>query len=167
MKLSEIIENAGVVRVVGTPDREIVSITADSRKVVPGSLFIAVKGFASDGHAYIASALEKGAAAILFDNPEALSGERVADTAEPATWVQVGNSRHALGIAADNFFGHPSSKLTLVGITGTNGKTTTVTLLYHLFMGLGYNCGLLSTIAKARNGRRRRTRPPIRLPWAP
>ena len=143
MKLSEIIENAGVVRVVGTPDREIVSITADSRKVVPGSLFIAVTGFASDGHAYIASALEKGAAAILFDNPEALSEER----AESATWVQVGNSRHALGIAADNFFGHPSSKLTLVGITGTNGKTTTVTLLYHLFMGLGYNCGLLSTIA--------------------
>ncbi len=180
MKLREIIENTGVLRVTGDLEREIVSITADSRQVVPGCLFIAVKGFASDGHAYIASALEKGAAAILFDDPQALPAAKGGNSSEPmatlghvrgrgpadgregsqsdgseglppssagASWIQVEHSRHALGIAADNFYGHPSSKLTLVGITGTNGKTTTVTLLYHLFMGLGYNCGLLSTIA--------------------
>jgi len=123
MRLSEIVRKSGSTILHGAPDTEITSICSDSRKVVPGALFIAVKGTASDGHKYIASALEKGAAAV------------------------VDASREALALCADAFYDHPSGKLDLVGITGTNGKTTTVTLLYNLFRGMGYECGLLSTIA--------------------
>jgi UDP-N-acetylmuramoyl-L-alanyl-D-glutamate--2,6-diaminopimelate ligase len=116
-------------------------ITADSRKVIPGALFVAVKGFSSDGHDYIAGAIAKGAAGIICERiPEGV------DTAGIEVEI-VENSRRALALAADAFYDHPSGKLTLVGITGTNGKTTTVTLLYRLFKSLGYQCGLLSTIA--------------------
>jgi len=116
-------------------------ITADSRKVIPGALFVAVKGFSSDGHDYIAGAIAKGATGIICERiPEGV------DTANAEVEV-VENSRRALALAADAFYDHPSGKLTLVGITGTNGKTTTVTLLYRLFKSLGYQCGLLSTIA--------------------
>jgi len=116
-------------------------ITADSRKVIPGALFVAVKGFSSDGHDYIAGAIAKGAAGIICERiPEGV------DTTGIEVEI-VENSRRALALAADAFYDHPSGKLTLVGITGTNGKTTTVTLLYRLFKGLGYQCGLLSTIA--------------------
>ena len=116
-------------------------ITADSRKVVPGALFVAVKGYASDGHNYIQAAIDKGATGIICEYlPEGVNTSGVEIEI-------VENSRKALALAADEFYGHPSRKLTLVGITGTNGKTTTVTLLYHLFRGLGYQCGLLSTIA--------------------
>ena len=115
-------------------------ITADSRKVIPGALFVAVKGYASDGHDYILSAIEKGATGIICEHiPE--------DCHSDVQFEVVENSRKAMALAADEFYGHPSRKLTLVGITGTNGKTTTVTLLYNLFRGLGYKCGLLSTIA--------------------
>ena len=145
MKLKQIIQDTGAVEIRGSQDIEITTITSDSRQVVPGALFIAVKGFASDGHAYIASALEKGAAAVIYETEGAV--EDSASMASPATFIRVGDSRYAVAMAADAFYGHPSGKLTLVGITGTNGKTTTVTLLYHLFMGLGYSCGLLSTIA--------------------
>ena len=141
MILSKIIDNIGTVEVKGDVRKEIASITSDSRKVEKGGLFIAVKGYASDGHAYIASAIEKGAVAVIYEE------EGAACDVEGVTFIKVENSRHAVAIAAHNFFGKPSEKLTLVGITGTNGKTTTVTLLYNLFMGLGYNCGLLSTIA--------------------
>ena len=109
MKLSEIIRDTDATILHGNADTEITSLCSDSRKVTPGSLFFAVKGYASDGHAYIPQALEKGAAAV------------------------VDGSRKAVALAADAFYGHPSGKLTLVGITGTNGKTTTVTLLYNLF----------------------------------
>ncbi len=116
-------------------------ITADSRKVIPGALFVAVKGFSSDGHDYIAGAIAKGAAGIICERiPEGV------DTVGVEVEI-VENSRRALALAADAFYDHPSGKLTLVGITGTNGKTTTVTLLYRLFRSLGYQCGLLSTIA--------------------
>ena len=116
-------------------------ITADSRKVVPGTLFVAIKGFSSDGHRYIADAIAKGATGILCEYlPEGI------DTKSVQVEV-VENSRRALALAADAFYGHPSGELRLVGITGTNGKTTTVTLLYKLFKSLGYRCGLLSTIA--------------------
>ncbi len=145
MILKDIIENAGVVAVKGRTDIPVSSLCSDSRKVKEGSLFVAVKGYASDGHAYIAQALRSGAAAIAYEDASALSG--LGPEAEKATFVQVESSRLAVALMADNFYGHPSRKLTLVGITGTNGKTTTVTLLYNLFMGLGYNCGLLSTIA--------------------
>ncbi|MBQ7708929.1 MAG: UDP-N-acetylmuramoyl-L-alanyl-D-glutamate--2,6-diaminopimelate ligase [Bacteroidales bacterium] len=121
--------------------REFTNITADSRKVIPGTLFVAVKGYTSDGHDYIADAIAEGATGIICEHiPENV------ETGEVQFEV-VENSRKALALAADEFYGHPSGKLTLVGITGTNGKTTTVTLLYNLFRGMGYQCGLLSTIA--------------------
>ncbi len=123
MKLKDIIIGSDATVVYGAPDTQISHICSDSRKVRAGSLFIAVKGFSVDGHKYINAAIEAGAVAVISA------------------------SRRDLAFAAANFYGHPSEKLTLVGITGTNGKTTTVTLLYNLFTGLGYCCGLLSTIA--------------------
>ena len=123
MRLEDIIRNTGAKIVHGDASTEITSICSDSRKAAEGALFIAVKGFSIDGHDFIDSAIEAGASAVISAD------------------------RKGLALCAANFYGHPSEKLKLVGITGTNGKTTTVTLLYHLFMGLGYNCGLLSTIA--------------------
>lgn len=145
MKIREIIAGCGTVSVEGCTDAEIVSVTADSRKAGNGSMFIAVKGFASDGHGYIPAAVAGGAAAIVYEDEKALEAEGARK--EGVTYVRVESSRHAVAIIASNFYGRPSEKLNLVGITGTNGKTTTVTLLYHLFRGLGYECGLLSTIA--------------------
>jgi len=155
-------------------------ITADSRKVIPGSLFVAIKGAASDGHDYIAQAIAQGATGIICEHvPEGLLSSGMGtfslannradarenapipsnETASKGVQIEVvENSRRALALAADEFYGHPSGKLTLVGITGTNGKTTTVTLLYRLFMQLGYHCGLLSTIANYVGTRREETR---------
>ncbi|MCR5003632.1 MAG: UDP-N-acetylmuramoyl-L-alanyl-D-glutamate--2,6-diaminopimelate ligase [Bacteroidales bacterium] len=147
MKISEIINNCGVIGQTGAADVDIKSICSDSRKVSEGSLFIAVKGYASDGHSYIAQAARSGAKAIVYEDRKALDEQLAECGSDGLVLIQVENSRHAVAIIADNFYGHPSSQMTLVGITGTNGKTTTVTLLYNLFMGLGYNCGLLSTIA--------------------
>ncbi len=144
MILSEIIKNCGVLRTDGSDNLEIGIVTNDSRKVVPGSLFVAVNGCGRDGREYIAAAIEKGAAAVMFED----GGEfPVPVRPEGVTYIFVEDSRRAVAIAADNFYHHPSGKLKLVGITGTNGKTTTVTLLYRLFRSLGYECGLLSTIA--------------------
>ena len=133
MKLENIIKNTGASILHGSPATEITSITSDSRKACPGALFIAVKGCSADGHEYIQDALAKGASAV------------------------VDADRKALALCADRFYGHPSGKLQLVGITGTNGKTTTVTLLYHMFRNLGYECGLLSTIANYVGARRSET----------
>lgn len=130
MKLGNIIENTGAIILKGNTETEITSICNDSRKVVAGSLFIAVKGFASDGHQFVDAAMQAGAAAA------------------------VSADRKALSLIACNFYDNPSRKLKLVGITGTNGKTTTVTLLYNLFRSLGYECGLLSTIANYVGSRR-------------
>ena len=140
--------------------RNFTLITADSRKVIPGALFVAVRGYASDGHDYIQSAIEKGATGIICEHvPEEIrrSSRRMTEDNVSSPYGLTGgsnvqfeiveNSRKALALAADEFYDHPSRKLKLVGITGTNGKTTTVTLLYRLFMGMGYQCGLLSTIA--------------------
>lgn len=142
MKLDRIIDGCGIISVSGKPDAEILSVCNDSRKVVPGSLFVAVKGFASDGHDYISTAIEKGAVAIIYQD-----AEKIKQAEGNVTWINVESSRYALAIAAANFYDNPSRKLTLVGITGTNGKTTTVTLLHRMFTSLGYSCGLLSTIA--------------------
>ncbi len=172
MKLKEIIIDSGATVVFGDKSIEISSICSDSRKVTAGSLFIAVKGFAGDGHSFIGKALENGAAAIVFEDREALENELArtccigkerpgkdsvagqnhidleqVSKEKDIAFVQTDASRHSLAIIASNFYGKPSEKLTLVGITGTNGKTTTVTLLYNMFTGLGYSCGLLSTIA--------------------
>lgn len=152
MKLEEIIKECGFTRIDGDAGIEITNITSDSRKVTPGAMFIAVKGYVGDGHRFIASALEKGAAAIMYEDRQELEVQINAYKAnggnvEKTAFVEVKNSRHAEAMAAAAFYGNPSHELTLVGITGTNGKTTTVTLLYNLFRGLGYHCGLLSTIA--------------------
>ena len=149
MKLRDIIADTGVIAVNGSLDLEIAALCSDSRQVVPGALFIAVKGYASDGHAYIGQAIEKGAVAIMYEEEGAVP--------DGVTSIRVENSRHAVAMAADAFYGHPSRELTLVGITGTNGKTTTVTLLYRLFRDLGYSCGLLSTIANYVGERRLET----------
>lgn len=123
----------------GLTDREVVAIAFDSRKVMPGTLFVAVRGLTTDGHLYISKAIERGAIAIVCEEfPE--------QTPETITFVKVRNSAHTLGIIASNFFDNPSEKLKLVGVTGTNGKTTIVTLLYELFSHLGYACGLISTV---------------------
>ena len=142
MILDRIIEGCDVISVRGNAGTEIRSVCNDSRKVVPGALFVAVKGFASDGHDYINAVVEKGAAAIIYEDEA-----KVGDVPQNIALVQVKSSRYALAIAAANFYDNPSRKLTLVGITGTNGKTTTVTLLHRMFTALGYSCGLLSTIA--------------------
>ncbi len=147
MKLERIIADSGAVLVSGPADLEISSICSDSRKVTAGSLFIAVKGYANDGHRYIAKAINLGAAAILYEDENALQEQLAQVNGAVPALIRTENSRHTLALTAANFYDHPSRKLTLVGITGTNGKTTTVTLLYRLFNRLGYHCGLLSTIA--------------------
>lgn len=147
MILENIIKNCGVTGIAGDSIREISSICIDSRKATPGSMFIAVKGHGTDGHQFIASAIKAGAAAIMFEDRQALESQVNVNANTVVTFVEVKNSRHASALAAADFYGNPSRELTLVGITGTNGKTTTVTLLYNLFRGLGYKCGLLSTIA--------------------
>lgn len=145
VKIKDIIQGCGVISTDGGTGKEITSITCDSRKVSSGAMFIAVKGFACDGHSYIGTAIEKGASAIIYEDKEQAAPH--INSSRDITFIQVGSSRHATAIAAANFYGNPSHRLTLVGITGTNGKTTTVTLLYRMFMSLGYSCGLLSTIA--------------------
>ena len=145
MKLKDIIYESGAISVCGDTGIVITSIASDSRKVTEGSLFIAVKGFASDGHSYIAKAIESGAKAIVYEDGDAVAD--LAGTRGDITFVKVESSRYAVAVIAANFYDNPSHKLNLVGITGTNGKTTTVTLLYRMFTSLGYGCGLLSTIA--------------------
>ena len=144
MDIRKITDGCGAIQTSGSLETEITDVTSDSRKVRPGSMFVAVKGFASDGHAFIGNAVQNGAAAIVYEDSTADTSEAVK---AGVTCIRVKSSRYALAIIAANFHDNPSRKLSLVGITGTNGKTTTVTLLYHLFRSLGYECGLLSTIA--------------------
>ena len=118
---------------------EINDVQIDSRKIKSGTLFIAVKGVAFDGHQFIDKAIEAGAVAVVFQ-------ESFIERKEGVVCVEVENSAAAAGLIAHNFFGQPSEKIKLVGVTGTNGKTTIATLLYKLFTSLGYKCGLLSTV---------------------
>lgn len=159
MKLEQIIRDSGAIEVRGDRNLEIASMCNDSRKATPGCLFVAVKGHDADGQQFIAAALTSGAKAIAYEDPDILAEqlERSGVKTEGLALVRVANSRHAVALMAANFYGNPSRELTLVGITGTNGKTTTVTLLYHLFMNLGYPCGLLSTIANYVGTRRLET----------
>ena len=144
MILKDIISQCKAVEVSGPSGIAVTAVCSDSRKVIPGAAFIAVRGFAGDGHEFIASAIEKGASAVLYEDEEALREQLEGldpSLREKVAFVRVPDSRYAVAMAADAFYGHPSRFLTLVGITGTNGKTTTVTLLYHLFTNLGYRCG--------------------------
>jgi UDP-N-acetylmuramoyl-L-alanyl-D-glutamate--2,6-diaminopimelate ligase len=118
---------------------EIEDVQIDSRKIKPGSLFIAVKGVAFDGHQFIDKAIEAGAVAVVYEESSSEKKKGVA-------YIQVENSAVAAGLIAHNFFDQPSERMKLVGVTGTNGKTTIATLLYKLFTSLGYKCGLLSTV---------------------
>ena len=138
-KLQDILYRTGIVAVNGSLDRAIEAIASDSRKVAAGSLFVAVRGTQVDGHNFIQKAEEMGAVAVVCEEfPKILS--------DKVTYIKVKNSAEALGYIASNFFDTPSEKLKLVGVTGTNGKTTTVTLLFNLMEALGYKSGLLSTI---------------------
>jgi UDP-N-acetylmuramoyl-L-alanyl-D-glutamate--2,6-diaminopimelate ligase len=139
IKLSDILYGVRITAVSGDTGIDISNVQIDSRKITEGSLFIAVRGVASDGHQFIAKAIELGAVAILVE-------EMPAATAPGITYIQVSNSAEAAGQTAHNFFSQPSHQLKLVGVTGTNGKTTIATLLYKLFTGLGYKCGLVSTV---------------------
>lgn len=137
--LSDILYKTRLEEVVGSTNVAISSVAFDSRKVKKDSLFIATRGTAADGHSYIDKAIEGGAVAIVC--------EELPNSRKPnITYVKVLNSSAALGYIACNYYDNPSEKLKLIGITGTNGKTTTVTLLFNLFRGLGYNVGLLSTV---------------------
>ncbi len=139
MLLKELIKNIRPVNVAGSTDKEITGVNIDSRRIAEGHLFAAMKGTQTDGHAYIGKAIELGAAAILCeDMPE--------NTVEGVAYVQVKSTEDAVGEVATTFYGDPSRKLKLVGVTGTNGKTTIATLLYNMFRKLGYKCGLLSTV---------------------
>ena len=139
MKLSEIIKNVAVKTIVGPSEVDITDVDIDSRRVAPGHLFVAIKGTQTDGHQYIGKAIEQGAAAVLC---EELPEERT----EGVAFVQVDSTEAAVGPVATAFQGYPSEQLKLVGVTGTNGKTTIATLLYNMFRRLGYRCGLLSTV---------------------
>jgi UDP-N-acetylmuramoyl-L-alanyl-D-glutamate--2,6-diaminopimelate ligase len=139
MKLGKILEGIDIISFSGDEKRNIKSIVFDSREVRKNSLFVAVKGSKTDGHDYIAGALKSGASAIICENLPASPDKNIC-------WIKTSDSAKALGQAASNFYGRPSSSLKLVGVTGTNGKTTIATLLYRMFTGLGYKCGLFSTV---------------------
>ena len=147
MRLDTIIKDSGCVLTSGTGTTEISAICCDSRKAIPGSLFVAVKGFAIDGHQHIASAIRNGATAIVYEDQETTDNQIIEAGKSNIALIKAESSRYALAIISANFYDNPSRKLTLVGITGTNGKTTTVTLLHRMFTAMGYSCGLLSTIA--------------------
>jgi UDP-N-acetylmuramoyl-L-alanyl-D-glutamate--2,6-diaminopimelate ligase len=138
-RLRDILYKVNIRSVVGSTDVEVNDIQIDSRKIKPGSLFIAVKGGAIDGHQFVGKAVEFGAIAIVCE-------EIPSEKQEGIVYVQAENSAAAAGYIAHNFFDRPSEKMKLVGVTGTNGKTTIATLLYKLFTSLEYKCGLLSTV---------------------
>ncbi len=138
--LKELLYKVPIEGVSGGMEIPVTALCFDSRKVTKNSAFVALKGSVVDGHHFINTAIEKGASTIVCEHfPESMVKE--------VTYVQVTNAHRALGIMADHFFDHPSRKLSLVGVTGTNGKTTIATLLYTLFKQQGYESGLLSTVA--------------------
>ncbi|MEX0980827.1 MAG: UDP-N-acetylmuramoyl-L-alanyl-D-glutamate--2,6-diaminopimelate ligase [Bacteroidales bacterium] len=139
MKLEKLIAEMEVNHVEGDMGREINSVTFDSREVVAGALFIAVRGTETDGHAYIPAAAEAGASAVVCE-------ELPAETDQGITFIITKNSRRAVSLIASAWYGHPSREINLVGITGTNGKTTIATLLHQVHATLGYKSGMLTTI---------------------
>ena len=146
MRLTTLIESCKVLSLRGNEATEVSSVTADSRKVEQGSLFVALEGICTDGHSYIGKAIEQGATVVVYDKP------MIEEYFSRVTYVQVENSGVALAHIADAWYGHPSQQLRLVGVTGTNGKTTIVTLLWQLFRNRGYAAGLISTVANYVNG---------------
>ncbi|MDQ3046312.1 MAG: UDP-N-acetylmuramoyl-L-alanyl-D-glutamate--2,6-diaminopimelate ligase [Bacteroidota bacterium] len=137
--LKDILYKVALIEVEGSTNVAITSLSFDSRKIEKDSLFVAVKGTLSDGHKYIDETISKGAIAILCEEMPASLNEKV-------TYIKVKDPSQAMGIIASNFYDNPSERIKLVGVTGTNGKTTTVTLLFNLFKKMGYKAGLLSTV---------------------
>ena len=139
MKLSEVLKNIVILESVGKTDIEICGIQIDSRKIEAGHLFIAVCGTQADGHQYLGKAIAQGATAVVCQQlPE--------DLPAGVTFIRIEDTEDATGKIATQFYGNPSTQLKLVGVTGTNGKTTIATLLYEIFTAFGYKCGLCSTV---------------------
>ena len=139
MKLNELLKNITPIKLIGNDDVEITGVNIDSRRIKTGHLFVAMKGTQVDGHLFIGKAIELGAISVLCEDlPEVLQ--------EGITYVQVESTEDAVGKVATLFYGDPSHKLKLVGVTGTNGKTTIATLLYNMFRKFGHKVGLLSTV---------------------
>ena len=139
MVLKELIKNIRTLNITGSTEKEITGVNIDSRRIETGHLFVAMKGTQTDGHAYIGKAITQGAAAILCEDMSE-------STVDGVTYIQVESTEDVVGEVATTFYGDPSRHLKLVGVTGTNGKTTIATLLYNMFRKLGYKCGLLSTV---------------------
>ena len=139
MKLAELLSQIKTIDVIGSADIDITGINIDSRKIEPGHLFVAMRGTQVDGHQFIPKAVELGATAVLCETVPA-------DAPQGVTFVKVEDCEDVVGIVATTFYGNPTSKLKLVGVTGTNGKTTIATLLYNMFRKFGHKCGLLSTV---------------------
>ena len=139
MRLNELLKNVETLNIIGDVDVEITGVNIDSRRIEKGHLFVAIPGTVTDGHKFIPKAIELGATAVLCEKiPEEQTPE--------VTYVQVASTEDAVGKVATLFYGDPSRKLKLVGVTGTNGKTTIATLLYNMFRKFGHKCGLLSTV---------------------
>ena len=145
MKLNQLVSGLDIIEVKGDMEREISGVQIDSRQVDKNYLFVAVRGTTADGHNYIGKAIEKGASAVLCE-------EIPADADESVTYVKVANTEQTTGSVATAFYGNPTSKLKLVGVTGTNGKTTIATVLYEMFRRMGHKAGLLSTVANYIDG---------------
>ena len=145
MKLNQLVSGLDIIEVKGDMEREISGVQIDSRQMGKNYLFVAVRGTAADGHNYIGKAIEKGASAVLCE-------EIPADADESVTYVKVANTEQTTGSVATAFYGNPTSKLKLVGVTGTNGKTTIATVLYEMFRRMGHKAGLLSTVANYIDG---------------
>ena len=145
MKLKELVSRLNVLEVKGDLERNINGVQIDSRQIGEGHLFIAVRGTVADGHNYIGKALELGAVAVLCE-------EIPAEVKEGVTYVRVENTEQVVGQVATTFYGNPTSKLKLVGVTGTNGKTTIATVLYEMFRYMGHKAGLLSTVCNYIDG---------------
>lgn len=140
MKLGELLSGIKTIAIKGNEDVDVTGISSDSREIRAGFLFVALEGIFTDGHAYIGKAIEQEAAVIVYDKP------MIDEYFSKVTYVQVENSAVALAEIASKWFGEPSKQLKLVGVTGTNGKTTVATLLYKMFRAAGFNVGLLSTV---------------------
>ena len=139
MKLNELLKKIQPVDIIGSTDKEIAGVCIDSRQTEQGYLFMAMRGTQTDGHTYIPAAIGKGAVAVLCEElPQELAGD--------VTYIRVKDSEEAVGLVATTFYGDPTDKMELVGVTGTNGKTTVATLLYHTFRYFGYKVGLISTV---------------------
>ncbi|MBC8987506.1 UDP-N-acetylmuramoyl-L-alanyl-D-glutamate--2,6-diaminopimelate ligase [Pedobacter sp. N36a] len=139
MQLQDVLYGIAITNLVGSTNREITALVFDSRQVIKDAVFFAIKGTLSDGHKYIENTIQAGASVIVCE-------QIPAQTVPGVVYIQVDNSSVALGEMAANYYGNPSSKLKLVGITGTNGKTTIATILFKLFRTLGYHVGLISTV---------------------